>query len=59
MTDGQSPPVVRLFDAATEKELTEAEYFELLRQIFALRNPHLVIEETLQTADEEDDSSEP
>lgn len=40
-----SQPSVRLFNALTEREIGEPEYFAHLREIFNLRNPHIAIEE--------------
>lgn len=41
----QAEPSVRLFNAITEREMGEADYFARLREIFNIRNPHIAIEE--------------
>jgi len=41
--DLNSVPSVRLIDTITNRELSEAEYFDELRQIFNRRNPHAAV----------------
>jgi hypothetical protein len=41
----KAEPSVRLFNAITEQEVGEGEYFAHLRDIFNIRNPHIAIEE--------------
>lgn len=38
-----TPPSIRLIDAGDGADLTEAEYYEKLRQIYNRRNPHLAL----------------
>ncbi|MGE5549767.1 MAG: hypothetical protein ACM3ZC_04445 [Bacteroidota bacterium] len=42
---GKSEPWVRLIDARTGKEMTETCYFQMLRDLYNLRNPHSTIDE--------------
>ncbi len=46
-------PWVRLIDAETENEMTEQEYFLLLRNTYNKRNPHTAIDEEGDEGDEE------
>ena len=41
----EAQPSVRLFNAMTEREISEAEYFAHLREVFNLRKLHIAIEE--------------
>lgn len=47
-------PSIRIFDALTEREFTEPEYFEHVRQLYNARNPHAPIGEEEQLADDAD-----
>ena len=38
--DTSRPPEVKLYDSMTNRELSEAEYFDMIRQIYNRRNPH-------------------
>jgi len=38
---------VTLFDAQTGNEITEAEYFQNIRQLYNQRNPHMTIGDEL------------
>ncbi len=50
-----SLPWVKLIDAQTRREMTEDEYFMMLRQIYNQRNPHATVgEEDLGDGDEEE-----
>ncbi|HEU0046070.1 MAG TPA: hypothetical protein VFQ43_00530 [Nitrososphaera sp.] len=40
-----SIPKIELFDAATNKSLTESEFFQKLKEIYNVRNPHALIGE--------------
>ncbi len=40
VADGQVEPWVRLVDTITGREMAEAEYYDLIRQIYNRRNPH-------------------
>ena len=55
--NGPSPgpsPIVKLFDARTEREMTEQEYFAELLETFNRRNPHVAIEEGLDPLEEDE-----
>ena len=41
--DNSAPPSIRLTDTLTNRDMTEAEYFEMIRQIYNRRNPHNAI----------------
>ena len=41
-------PQVNLFDALTEKEVAETDYFRGLKDLFNRRNPHVAIEEKIE-----------
>lgn len=43
VTENDSAPWVKLFDAKTGTEIDEATYFHTLRRIYNLRNPHAAI----------------
>jgi hypothetical protein len=45
--DPSVTPWVRLVDSASNKELTEPEYFEMIRRIYNRRNPHAAIGDEL------------
>jgi hypothetical protein len=42
-------PWIKLFDAKTQQELTEQEYFVLPREIYNNRNPHAIIEAIVES----------
>ncbi|HEY2838119.1 MAG TPA: hypothetical protein VGJ26_03150 [Pirellulales bacterium] len=42
-SDGEDSPWVRLYDAASNREMTELEYFNAIRQLYNQRNPHCAI----------------
>jgi hypothetical protein len=46
-TGGRKKPWVRLIDAATEREVTEAAYLETLLALYNVRNPHAMLETEL------------
>lgn len=50
--DGTGDPWVRLIDTISGRELSEAEYFDEIRQIFNRRNPHAAIGEDIIDVDE-------
>lgn len=50
--DPAATPWVRLIDTTTNKQLTEAEYFDTIRQIHNRRNPHTAIGEDIIEDDE-------
>ena len=43
LREDQTEPWVRLFDSRTRAELTEQQYFQRLRDIYNVRNPHYQI----------------
>jgi hypothetical protein len=49
---GRPKPWAKLFDARTEREMTEREYFLMVRDIYNYRNPHTII------GDEDNDNGE-
>lgn len=52
-------PIVRLFDAQTEQEISEAEYYERLRDIYNRRNPHDPVgEEAMEEVAEDADPAD-
>jgi len=53
LVTGGPPPSVRIFDALSEREITEEEYFHAMRETFNRRNPHIAIEEGLDPLDDE------
>lgn len=46
-------PWIRLVDAQTDAEITEAEYFDLIRQAYNTRNPHRAIGEDVIEGEDE------
>lgn len=54
LSGGMNEPWVRLYDAASGNELTEAQYFLLLRDIYNARNPHAQVGVEELKADGED-----
>ena len=53
-SDSGAPPEVHLFHAETGEEIAEGEYFEMLLEIYNSRNPHALIGDTEETADDEE-----
>ncbi|QDT53885.1 hypothetical protein Pan44_19110 [Caulifigura coniformis] len=49
--DPATQPWVKVVDALTNREMTEAEYFESIRQIYNRRNPHAAIGEDMLDLD--------
>ena len=45
VVDGGPAPWVKLIDAKLQREMTEQEYFLMLREIYNTRNPHAIIGE--------------
>jgi hypothetical protein len=45
--DAAAEPWIRLIDAITNKQMTETEYFDTIRQIYNRRNPHTAIGEDI------------
>ncbi len=45
-------PWIRLIDTISNKQVTEAEYFDLIRQIYNRRNPHTAIGEDILEVDD-------
>ena len=41
--DEEAPPEIRLIDAKTRRQMTEAEYFRMLRSLYNQRNPHAAV----------------
>ena len=50
-TQAGPKPSIQLFDAVTEKEISEADYFRSLRRIFNDRNPHIALAEEIGDLD--------
>lgn len=44
-------PSVKLFDAVTEQEVTEAAYFQALKELYHRRNPHVALEQEIDDLD--------
>jgi len=54
VTETEIAPSVKLIDAATNREVSESEYFDQIRQIFNRRNPHHAVgKDILQLDDPE------
>jgi len=47
--EGRRPePSLKLFEASSGQELSEAQYYQKLRNIYNTRNPHAAIEQMLE-----------
>jgi hypothetical protein len=53
LLDDSTEPQIQLFDALTETELSEDEYFRGMKDLFNRRNPHVAIEEEIDPLDED------
>jgi len=52
-TEGETNLQVKLVDTETRREMTEQEYFSMLREIFNNRNPHAAIGEENDNSEDE------
>jgi hypothetical protein len=52
-SDSSQHPWFKLIDCVSNKEMSESEYFEMLRQLFNKRNPHTAIGPDIIEIDEE------
>lgn len=50
--DPLAQPWIRLIDSLSNQQMTEAEFFDMIRQVYNRRNPHAAIGEDIL---EEDD----
>jgi hypothetical protein len=55
--DPSQPPWLKLIDSLTNKEMSEAEYFEMIRQIYNRRNPHFAIGDDIIEFDGDDEGT--
>ncbi len=53
--DATVVPWVRLFDAISNRELSEDDYFDLIRQLYNRRNPHAAIGEDILSGGGDED----
>ena len=51
-------PWIKLFDAAEDRELSEAEYFDRIRRVFNARNPHIAVGDEFLPDDGDDGSDD-
>ena len=51
--DPEVKPWIRLIDAISNRQMIEAEYFDMIRQIYNRRNPHAAIGEDIIEEDDE------
>lgn len=56
--DSSVEPWIRLIDSTTNKEMTEPQYFDMLRQIYNRRNPHAAIGDDIIEIEGEDEDEE-
>jgi transposase InsO family protein len=53
MSNPAVTPWVKLVDTLSNREMTEAEYLDMIRQIYNRRNPHAAIGEDIIDIEEE------
>lgn len=56
ISDAAVTPWIRLIDTLTNREMSEAEYFDMVRQVFNRRNPHAAIGEDIIEIDGDDEA---
>jgi hypothetical protein len=54
-TDASQAPTVRLVDSMTNTAMSEAEYFDMIRQIYNRRNPHAGIGDDVINVENDED----
>jgi hypothetical protein len=53
--DASQQPTVQLFDSVTNREMSEADYFDMIRQIYNRRNPHAGIGDDVINIENDED----